>query len=395
MLSLGDLKMPTRVGVKDADKLKELGKTYLLYLQNISLTMTPFEVTETVATKMTAAAFRLLGQRILLSVITGTQDEACVEALLLRTKMPFTPNRFDCKEREGLKAAAEACYRKGWIKAFNLCIRSLFQAKKQITTQSNMEADILDLVNTITRVEGCAEMSHCGQLLLQHASLNGHHPFCLLERSALPWAGLDNHLTTVRATCTSRLICSSRTPSSKFTSKWCRSIDATNQVFWHKVLYEATTAPPELIDIVCGYLTLTNCPEWIKDKPVDLGPVKVKDLHEIERIWGTTRVFLDPSGLSKASAKAVMEEVIPNVPTSSLPLASFVSLPTSPAYSPTSPAYSPTSPAYSPTSPMRSAHTSKHLSPPSLEDDESDSYSSSESDESDDERPSLKRKRTE
>ena len=366
MLSLGDLKMPTRVGVKDADKLKELGKTLLLYLQNTSLTMTPFEVMDTFATKMTPAAFRILGQRILLSVITGTKDEACVEALLLCTKLPCTPNRFDCKEREGLKAAAEACYSKGWPKAFNLCIRTLFQAKKQLTTQSNMEADILDLVNTITRVEGCAEISHCGQLLLQQASLNGHHPFCLLERSALPWGGLDNYLSTVRGTCTSRLICS-RTPSSKFVSKWCRSIDATNQFFWHTVLYEATTAPPELIDIICGYLTLTNCPASIKGKPVDLCTVQVKDLYEIERIWGATRVFIDPSSLSKAKAKAVMEEIIPNVP-----------------------------PAVA--SPMRSPHTGSKPLSPSLEDCESgEEYlsSSSESDESDDERPSLKRKRTE
>jgi hypothetical protein len=315
MPSLEDLKNP-RAGVRDSEKLKELGKSMLMYLQNTSLTMTAYEVVDTFGTKMTAAAFRLVGQRMLLSVITGTQEEACVEALLLHTKLPFTPNRFDCKERDGLKAAAEACYRKGWAKAFNLCIRTLFQVKKEL--RDNMEADLLDLVNTITGVEGCADMSHCGQLLLQHASLNGYHPFCLLERSALPWTGLDKHLTTVRATCTSPLLCSSRQPNAKFVSKWCSSIDTTNQVFWNKVLYEATTAPPELIDIICGYLTLTNCPAWIQGKPVDLGSVKVKDLHEIERIWRTTPIFITPSSLSVASAKAVMEEVIPNVSTADL-----------------------------------------------------------------------------
>ena len=364
MLSLDDLKNPTRVGVKNAEKLKELGKSLLWHLQNPTLTLTAFDVLETFATTMTPAAFRLLGQRVLLPVITGTQDEDCVKALLHRTRLASIPNRLDRKEREGIKAAAEACYRKGWIQAFNLCMRTFFNAKvKNLEERENLH-DIVDLVNTIAQIEGCAHLSECCKLLLQHASLNGVHPFGLLELSSLPWTGLDKHLTTIRERCLSSdlpLLCPTTDPSSRFVAQWCRSIDATNQVFWYKVLYQATTAPTELIHLICGYLTLTND----LDNDGNDGPdpnVDVDDLHAIERVWRETPMFVDPSTLSKAKAKAVMEEVIPNI--ARLHPTSPAYSPTSPAYSPTSPAYSPTSPAYSPTSPAYSP-TSPAYSPTS------------------------------
>ena len=367
MLSLNEVKRPARVGVQNAAKLHELGNTLMCYLQNTSPTVTPFDVVDTFATKLTPAAFRVLGQRLLLPVITGTNDEDCVKALLHRTRLASMPTRFDRKEREGIKAAAEACFRKGWIQGFNLCMRTFFNAKVKNLRESENVDDIVDLVNTIVQIQGGGALSECCQLLLQHAALNGFHPFALLARSSLPWAGLDKHLTTIRERCLSvdlPLLGPTTDPSSRFVAQWCRSIDATNQVFWHKVLYEATTAPRELIDLICGYLTLTNHLDIEGNDGPDPNAAKVEDLHEIERVWRETSIFVDPSTLSKVMATAVMEEVIPNIVREHPGFLAYAPPPTSPLYSPTSPAYSPTSPLYSPTSPLY-APTSPAYSPTS------------------------------
>jgi hypothetical protein len=351
MLNLGDIKMPSRVNVKQIAQLKELSATLLQHLKDTSFARSPFEVVQAYQSRMTTAAFRLVAREALLGVVTETTHEDCAKALLLAGQLHTQSLTLSPEQQDDLGACISLCASKNWTDVFNLCVRLLFNCRFGRMRYGLDVSDAVDIFDDLA----AKEFTGCSKLFLQHAAMHNFAPFHLLSRSSLEHSAKS--LVDARALCGGMPIRGS--PPTEFHGKWRDSIESVNRAFWRQVLLKATTLHADVINLLCEYVCLTP-PDFKTDYDIFRWEYRESTMTKTEAIWAKEPLFTHPEDLSAKMCKAVHKAVIPpriprvfdltlDIKTNCYGCGSCDKcISYTWAMSPTSPSYSPTSPIYSP-----------------------------------------------